>query len=135
MYDVAMENSVITHEYWQAPDEARLQGTVSVQGSKSVAQRVLFNAFLSTGESRLAGAPDCGDFQVFCQALKDLGGSLRQDDLGDWLVSGLGSAWSQELAAEEVELQLESNGTAMRFLTALCALRPGRTVQIGRAHV
>ena len=134
MYDVAMENSVITHEYWQAPDEARLQGTVSVQGSKSVAQRVLFNAFLSTGESRLAGAPDCGDFQVFCQALKDLGGSLRQDDSGDWLVSGLGSAWSQELAAEEVELQLESNGTAMRFLTALCALRPGRTVLRGETH-
>ena len=134
MYAVDMENSLITHDFWQAPDDARLSGRVSVQGSKSVAQRVLFNAFFASGDTRLVGAPESGDLNVFCSALKQLGAALEKEESGDWVLVGKGNPWNQVLTAEEIEIDLESNGTAMRFLTALCALRPGPTLLRGETH-
>ncbi len=134
MYAVAMENSLKTHDFWQAPDDARLTGQVSVQGSKSVAQRVLFNAFFAAGESRIVGAPDCGDLRVFCGALEKLGADLKREENGDWILKGNPSPWPADQSIEEIEIDLESNGTAMRFLTALSALRPGQTVLKGETH-
>ncbi|OUU25419.1 MAG: 3-phosphoshikimate 1-carboxyvinyltransferase [Planctomycetia bacterium TMED53] len=130
MYDSDMENPAAKDDYWQAPEALCLKGRISVQGSKSVAQRVLFNAFLATGESVIAGAPDCGDVTVFCQALKVLGAQLETLESGEISITGPGPEWLEEA----VELNLESNGTAMRFLTALCAMRQGVTILKGETH-
>ena len=101
MYAVAMENSMKTHDFWQAPDDARLTGQVSVQGSKSVAQRVLFNAFFAAGESRIVGAPDCGDLRVFCGALEKLGADLKREENGDLILKGNPSPWPADQSIEE----------------------------------
>lgn len=130
MYDSGMENSVLTDDFWEAPDHMGLSGKVSIHGSKSVAQRVLLNAFLSPGESCLVGAPESGDVQVFCRALEDLGAKTEFLPTNELKVSGPGESWH----GKEIELNLESNGTAMRFLTALCALRKGVTVLRGETH-
>ena len=130
MYDSDMENSVLTDDFWEAPDHSGLNGKVSIHGSKSVAQRVLLNAFMSSGESRLIGAPDNGDVQVFCRALQDLGAEIEFLPANEIKVLGPGDSWH----GREIELNLESNGTAMRFLTALCALRKGVTVLRGETH-
>ncbi len=130
MYHFGMEYPAATDDYWQLSESQRLVGTVSVQGSKSVAQRVLFNAFLASGESVIVGAPECGDVRVFCRALESLGGQLEYRDCGEISLKNPGHDWRDG----QVELALESNGTAMRFFTALCALRNGVSILRGETH-
>ncbi|MDG1455771.1 MAG: 3-phosphoshikimate 1-carboxyvinyltransferase [Planctomycetota bacterium] len=130
VYDLGMEKDQAEDQFWMAPDDVRVCGAVRLQGSKSVAQRALLNAFLADGQSLISGIPDCEDLEVFIRALSQLGGSFEGHPPGDVTVTGCGAKWAEG----SIDLDLGANGTAMRFLTAVCVLRPGKTRINGETH-
>ena len=92
-------------------------GSLSLPGSKSISNRVLLLAGLSTGSTRVHALLDSDDTRVMLTALRRLGCSVAQQ--GDTVtITGLGG----QLVAHEAELFLGNAGTAMRPLTAALAL-------------
>ena len=131
VYDPGMTSEQISsHDSWIPPRLPAVQGTVQMDGSKSVAQRVLFNSVLSAGDSELVGVPDNEDLQIFIAALRNLGCEIDGELPGPLRVRGTGGV----LAGGDRQLDLGLNGTAMRFLTALSALREGETRIDGATH-
>lgn len=92
-------------------------------GSKSLTNRALLLAALSGGQSELRGALiDAADTRVMSKALVQLGASVQVR--GDTIcVEGVGGRWKLK-ASEEVRLDLENAGTAVRFLAAASVFSP-----------
>ncbi|HSV68507.1 MAG TPA: bifunctional 3-phosphoshikimate 1-carboxyvinyltransferase/cytidylate kinase [Methylibium sp.] len=99
------------------PPLTAVAGRVRLPGSKSISNRVLLLAGLSTGTTRVHDLLDSDDTRVMLDALRTLGCGLRRD--GEVLeVTGLGG----RLAVKEAKLFLGNAGTAMRPLAAALAL-------------
>ncbi|MEC9475982.1 MAG: 3-phosphoshikimate 1-carboxyvinyltransferase [Planctomycetota bacterium] len=131
VYDAGMNSDQVTaNEFWIPPRLPVVRGSVRIEGSKSVAQRVLFNAVLSTGDSELIGVPDNQDLRCFLEALRTLGCKIEGKLPGPLHVEGCGAV----LEAGNRQIDLGFNGTGMRFLTAMAALRDGETVIEGARH-
>lgn len=91
-------------------------------GSKSLTNRALLLAALAEGESTLTNVLFSDDSRAMLEALGRLGFELRIDEPTRTVtVVGRGGAIPNKTA----ELMLGNAGTAMRFLTAACALGPG----------
>lgn len=99
---------------------------VTLPGSKSYTHRALMISALADGESVLINALKSEDTEYTMEALKRLDVELFWKR-GQLHVLGKGG----DLKGGEEKLFLGNSGTSMRFLTALAALRNGRTVLDG----
>ncbi|SAK71146.1 bifunctional prephenate dehydrogenase/3-phosphoshikimate 1-carboxyvinyltransferase [Caballeronia hypogeia] len=110
---------------------SRASGTVRLPGSKSISNRVLLLAALSSGETSITNLLDSDDTRVMIAALKTLGVAVRED--GERvIVGGTGGAF----ASKSAELFLGNAGTAVRPLTAALAVNGGeyRVHGVPRMH-
>ncbi len=105
-------------DHLDIPPLASACGTVHLPGSKSISNRVLLLAALSTGHTDIADLLDSDDTQVMLQALAQLGCRIEHRPDGLLRVHGLGG----ELPVRQAALFLGNAGTAMRPLTAALAV-------------
>lgn len=99
---------------------------VTIPGSKSYTHRALIVSALAEGESVLMNALRSEDTEHTIQGLKKLGVPVFWE--GDLLrVQGKGG----KLKAAGEKIYVGNSGTSMRFLTALAALKEGRTLLDG----
>lgn len=95
---------------------------ISIPGSKSFTHRALIVAALADGESVLLNALRSEDTERTSRALEEFGVPVLVG--GDSIrVQGTGG----NLKGAGAKIQVGDSGTSMRFLTALAALRKGRT--------
>ncbi len=103
------------------PPCKRVEGSVTLPGSKSISNRTLLLAALCDGETVIRGLLKSDDTDVMLAALRKLG--VHIDALGDaeFRVCGCGGSFPVKAA----ELFLGNAGTAFRPLTAALALSRG----------
>ncbi|NDP38840.1 MAG: bifunctional 3-phosphoshikimate 1-carboxyvinyltransferase/cytidylate kinase [Rhodoferax sp.] len=95
-------------------------GTVVLPGSKSISNRVLLLAALSSGSTTLRDLLDSDDTRVMLDALRALGCGVRQS--GSTVeIDGLGG----QLRQKSAKLFMGNAGTAIRPLTAALAILGG----------
>ena len=105
-------------------------GQVLLPGSKSISNRVLLLAALSTGTTKIRDLLDSDDTRVMLDALRALGCGVHH--LGTTVeVTGLGG----KAPASHARLFLGNAGTAMRPLTAALALAGGEYELSGVARM
>jgi 3-phosphoshikimate 1-carboxyvinyltransferase len=102
------------------PALQRAGGSVRLPGSKSISNRVLLLAALSSGETVVHDLLASDDTAVMLTALKQLGCKVEQSGQTA-IITGLGG----RLHHDNVPLFLGNAGTAMRPLTAALALMGG----------
>lgn len=99
---------------------------ITIPGSKSYTHRALVVSALAAGESVLLNALRSEDTEHTVRGLEKFG--IKIDWKGDSIiVQGCGGA----LQAGGEEIYVGDSGTSMRFLTALAALKNGRTLLNG----
>lgn len=99
------------------------RAAVRLPGSKSYTNRALLCAALADGRSRLLGALFSDDTVYMATALSALGFAVEEDSAGTrFEIHGAGG----RIPRDEAELRCGNAGTAVRFLTALCATGHGR---------
>ncbi len=100
----------------------RVQGEVTLPGSKSLSNRILLLAALAKGETRIRNLLDSDDVTHMLNALQCLGVRYELSaDKTQCRVEGLGGAF-RRTSDEPLHLFLGNAGTAVRPLTAaLCA--------------
>ncbi len=102
------------------PALASAGGTVQLPGSKSISNRVLLLAALSTGTTVVHDLLDSDDTRVMLDALDAIGCRVEQSD-GETRITGIGD----NRPAIPLQLFLGNAGTAMRPLAAALALLGG----------
>ncbi|MBW7833322.1 MAG: bifunctional 3-phosphoshikimate 1-carboxyvinyltransferase/cytidylate kinase [Simplicispira suum] len=102
------------------PALASAGGTVQLPGSKSISNRVLLLAALSTGTTVVHDLLDSDDTRVMLDALGAIGCRVEQSD-GETRITGIGD----NRPAIPLQLFLGNAGTAMRPLAAALALLGG----------
>ena len=111
-------------EFLDLPPLVSAAGTVHLPGSKSISNRVLLLAALSTGDTVVRDLLASDDTEVMLTALRQLGcGVLEKTDAV--VITGLGG----HLKNDHLRLFMGNAGTAMRPLTAALALL-GATVEL-----
>ena len=105
-------------EFLDIPPLATAGGTVTLPGSKSISNRVLLLAALSTGTTTIHDLLDSDDTRVMLAALRELGCAVHGGNGNPLRVTGLGGL----LPVKTADLFLGNAGTAMRPLTAALAL-------------
>lgn len=110
----------------------RAQGSIVLPGSKSISNRALLLAALSTGTTTLKNLLDADDTQVMRHALRQLGLSVIDQADKVCVVQGCGG----KFPIQEGDLFLGNAGTAMRPLTAALAMQGGnyRLSGVARMH-
>jgi 3-phosphoshikimate 1-carboxyvinyltransferase len=104
------------------PPVARAAGTVAMPGSKSISNRTLLLAALSTGTTHVRDLLDADDVDRMLWALEQLGVRIERDaGTRDVVVHGTGGAFPNKREA----LFLGNAGTAFRPLTAVLAFAGG----------
>jgi len=104
------------------PISHALQAAVRVPGSKSMTNRALLVAALSTDKTRLTNALSSDDTQIFAGALQTLGFDVRSDPAQmEISITGLGG----HIPAKQASLYCGNAGTAARFLSAFLTLGYG----------
>ena len=98
-----------------------IQTTVTIPGSKSYTNRALLIAGLTNGECRLEKPLVSDDTKYMIRALKAFGVPVQEEQEA-FIVSGKGG----KLSTPDVDIFIGNAGTAMRFLTTLSALAPGK---------
>jgi 5-enolpyruvylshikimate-3-phosphate synthase len=99
-----------------------LAGTIKLPGSKSISNRTLLLAALSSGSTLVRDLLDSDDIRHMLAALGLLGVQVEQiGDSRDFRVQGVGG----EFPVKSADLFLGNAGTAFRPLTAALALMQG----------
>jgi 3-phosphoshikimate 1-carboxyvinyltransferase len=97
------------------------RGTVTLPGSKSITNRALILAALSTETTVLRGALFSRDTHIMVAALRALGFAVATDEAALTItITGRGG----EIPVREARIDVGNAGTAARFLTAFVCLRP-----------
>ena len=103
----------------------KIDANFTLPGSKSIAARAALLAALSDGWTTLSNIPTCRDFSVLIEALGELGFKYRLDSTaGTVYIDGMAG----KIPAGGARISVEDNGTALRLLTAFCALGEGEFV-------
>jgi 3-phosphoshikimate 1-carboxyvinyltransferase len=100
---------------------ARVAGTVTLPGSKSISNRMLLLAALASGETEIVGCLESDDTERMLDALQRLGVAWERRAPGRYRIPGAAGAFPVKSA----ELFLGNAGTAFRPLTAVLALSRG----------
>jgi len=110
----------------------RAQGSIILPGSKSISNRALLLAALSTGTTTLKNLLDADDTQVMRNALRQLGLSVTDRANNVCVVEGCGGRFS----VRKADLFMGNAGTAIRPLTAALAMQGGdyRLSGVARMH-
>ena len=110
----------------------RAQGSIVLPGSKSISNRVLLLAALSSGTTTLTNLLDADDTQVMRNALRQLGLTVTDQANKVCVVAGC----SGRFPVREADLFMGNAGTAIRPLTAALAMQGGnyRLSGIARMH-
>ncbi len=102
--------------------------TFAPPGSKSLTNRAMVLAALSTGPCRLTGALFADDTRVMIDGLRQLGFDVTADEAArEIAIVGQGGT----IPSSSAEIFCGNSGTTIRFLTALCALGRGEYVLDG----
>ncbi len=111
----------------------RVNGEVTIPGSKSLSNRILLLATLAQGETVISNLLDSDDINFMLTALKKMGVSYElSKDKSQCTVQGLGGAINID---EDIELFLGNAGTAMRPLTAALCLGQGNFTLTGEPRM
>ena len=110
----------------------RAQGSIVLPGSKSISNRALLLAALSTGTTTLKNLLDADDTQVMRNALRQLGLSVTDQANHICVVEGC----SGQFPVRQADLFMGNAGTAIRPLTAALAMQGGnyRLSGVARMH-
>ena len=110
----------------------RAQGSIFLPGSKSISNRALLLAALSSGTSTLKNLLDADDTQVMRNALRQLGLSVSDQADKVCVVEGCGG----NFPIQNADLFMGNAGTAIRPLTAALAMQGGnyRLSGVPRMH-
>lgn len=112
---------------------SRVNGEVTIPGSKSLSNRILLLATLAQGKTEVSNLLDSDDINFMLTALKKLGIDFElSDDKSLCTVQGLGGPIN---STEAVELFLGNAGTAMRPLTAALCLGEGEFTLTGEPRM
>ena len=103
---------------------------IEIPGSKSYTHRALTVSALAKGESVLINPLRCDDTEHTTHGLKKFGISISWDR-NSIRVLGKGG----EFDAGDEKIDVGNSGTSMRFLTALSALKHGRTLLDGNERM
>ena len=108
------------------------QGSIVLPGSKSISNRALLLAALSTGTTTLKNLLDADDTQVMRNALRQLGLSVTDQADKVCVVEGCGG----KFPVHDADLFMGNAGTAIRPLTAALAMQGGnyRLSGVARMH-
>lgn len=104
---------------------------IPIGGSKSYTNRALIMASLAQGASIVRFPSTSADSRVLIDALRTLGISIHEHEDGTIAITGNGGRFP----SREVSINVGHAGTAMRFLTALCALVPGKVELDGSSRM
>jgi 3-phosphoshikimate 1-carboxyvinyltransferase len=106
---------------------ARLEGILSLPGSKSLSNRILLLSALAAGETEVTHALDSEDTRVMLAALGRLGVTVRgaAGAGGRLSIRGRGGPLDAPAGDQRLDLFLGNAGTAMRPLTAVLAASRG----------
>jgi 3-phosphoshikimate 1-carboxyvinyltransferase len=110
----------------------RAQGSIVLPGSKSISNRALLLAALSSGTTTLKNLLDADDTQVMRNALRQLGLTVTDKDNHICVVEGCGG----KFPVQDADLFMGNAGTAIRPLTAALAMQGGsyRLSGVARMH-
>ncbi len=110
----------------------RAQGSIVLPGSKSISNRALLLAALSSGTTTLKNLLDADDTQVMRNALRQLGLTVTDQENQVCIVDGCGG----KFPVQDADLFMGNAGTAMRPLTAALAMQGGdyRLSGVPRMH-
>ena len=133
--DKYVKYTVVSEQDVYIPDEilridsdrcdVKLDGTVTVPGSKSMTNRALLLAALSNTKSCLSGVLFSDDSRHFLDSLKSLGFELKIDEKNNTVtMNGTGGT----IPLKSGSIDVGSAGTAARFLTAMLALSDGEYI-------
>ena len=100
----------------------RAQGSIVLPGSKSISNRALLLAALSTGTTTLKNLLDADDTRVMRNALRQLGLSVTDKADKVCVVEGCGG----KFPVRDADLFMGNAGTAIRPLTAALAMQGGQ---------
>jgi len=108
------------------------QGSTVLPGSKSISNRALLLAALSTGTTTLKNVLDADDTQVMRNALRQLGVSVNDQADNVCVIEGCGG----QFPVQDADLFMGNAGTAIRPLTAALAMQGGtyRLSGVPRMH-
>ncbi len=111
---------------------ARAHGSIVLPGSKSISNRALLLAALSSETTTLKNLLDADDTQVMRNALRQLGLSVLDQANNVCVVEGCGG----KFPVREADLFMGNAGTAIRPLTAALAMQGGnyRLSGVARMH-
>ena len=108
------------------------QGSIVLPGTKSISNRALLLAALSTGTTTLKNLLDADDTQVMRNALRQLGLSVIDQADNVCVIEGSGG----QFPVQDADLFMGNAGTAIRPLTAALAMQGGsyRLSGVPRMH-
>jgi len=95
-----------------------LGGTIALPGDKSISHRALILGTLARGQTKIRGLLEGEDVLATARALQQLGGHIRKDEDGIWVVDGIGLSGFHE---PEAPLDLGNSGTGARLLMGVVA--------------
>lgn len=102
------------------PPISRLEGSLTLPGSKSITNRVLLLAALAEGETTLDGVLDSDDASVMREALNALGIPLRHLGGSRWVITGCGG-----FPGKRADIFVGNSGLSIRTLAAALAFAGG----------
>lgn len=112
---------------WQAiRAQSPTSGTINVPGSKSLSNRALLLAAISSGPSKISGLLLARDTKLMINALSQLGAKISVSDNTAQVIPG------KLIGGGEIQVGLA--GTVMRFVPFVAALAQGETIFIGDAQ-
>jgi 3-phosphoshikimate 1-carboxyvinyltransferase len=122
----------MAHPSTQIGPFKRAQGSIVLPGSKSISNRALLLAALSSGTTTLTNLLDADDTQVMRNALRQLGLTVTDQANKVCVVEGCGG----KFPVRNADLFMGNAGTAIRPLTAALAMQGGdyRLSGVARMH-
>lgn len=124
-----------------APFLSSFSGEVFVPGSKSLTNRIFPLAVLSQEKMIFSGALESEDAEIMKNALVKMGAKITEI-IKNSEISGknINNTWEVDAGTffsdrADYEIFCGNSGTTIRFLTALCALRKGKTILSGVARM
>lgn len=107
-----------------------LNATISVPGSKYIANRLLIICALANGVSILKNVPENEDINNAIKAIKEFGIKIEKSN-GTLTINGTGG----KLKAPKSKINVGDSGTLLRFIAGFAALAKGRSKITGSKRI